>query len=274
MGLLHSWRDSLLLLTPHFALTTFKSMVETYKVLVRVWYLWLVPSVLVISPIFSLSSNEWYNILYEVVLLMIAVLVTMIVCLAVKPSTSQKNLHYFARYTWFGVMLAPLALLFWQLSFWSHWLIVKGFISRNAIYFHPLYWYMRWLVFNGYFHTDQIASLLQSFLQNIPGNMLLSECIFDIFVLADFLPVWIFFILFFLDSDGSIKQLWYSMVRAVKMMIYNLPLLLLLMVVALLPNFIMSRFLDYHPLVAVAFYILLLKPFLINIWTNVYVKNV
>jgi len=112
---------------------------------------------------------------------------------------------------------------------------------------------------------------------------------FDYFIfMSDFLPLWIFFLLFFLDSDGSIKQLWYAVVRAVKMTIYNLPLLFVSMaflwvatVIAvrsfvLIIHYLASAWFATYTLEVVAlllFYACLFKPLLINIWTNIYIKK-
>lgn len=251
MGLLHSWRDSLLLLTPHnfklFALATFKSIIETYKVLARVWYLWLlpviVPMVLVASGLYyvSLGSTFFESLLFHMFglfLLTICVWMSVLCCLATRPSNEQKNLNYFKDHVRFFLLLAFAVILLWQFDFWLHWLKI---FSRS--------------------YTHESASLFRAL---------------EFLLLADFMPLWIFFILFFLDSDGGIKQLLFAAVRAVQMTVYNLPLLIVLVFALVVPSFILAHATvayQWPEYIGLLLYLFLLKPLLINIWTNIYIKK-
>lgn len=256
MKLLRSWRDSLLLLAPQnfklFALVTLKSTFETYKVLARtVWYFWLLPVIILIQQLywskeaflakFMAPLSVPYYIMTGVLYVGFAVWITVVFCLATRPSIGKKTLDYFQKHARFILILALIAILLWQLHFW--W-------NR----FFPSYYYE-----------------LTAALALVPALTAL--------ILSDFVPLLTFFILFFLDSDGSVKQLWYAAVRAVKMTVYNLPLLVILVVGMVLPVFMLIRYGTSHQwsgyiyVGALLLYLLLLKPLIINIWTNIYIKK-
>lgn len=258
MRLLRSWRDSLLLLAPQnfklFALVTLKSTFDTYKVLARaVWYFWMLPIIILFQQLYwgkeaftaqfkaplSMPMYLFIGVLY----IGFAVWMTVAYCLSTRPSIGQKNRVYFERHGRFILILALVAILLWQFNFW-----------RNR--FFPFYYYE-----------------LTSALALIPA--------LTAFVLPDFVPLLTFFILFFLDSDGSVKQLWNAVVRAVKMTVYNLPLLLVLMMVITLPMLMLAKYATSYQwsgyawnIGAPLFYMFLLKPLLVNIWTNIYIKKV
>lgn len=240
MRLLRSWRDSLLLLAPQnfklFALVTLKSTFETYKVLARVWYLSLIPLITPIAIKLYLISLGPDNALdffkttwsYHAGMFVASmqVLLTVMVCLATRPSIKQKNAAYFISYIRSSLML-----------------VFVGTLLKQAY----LLW--SWVGWNGAF-SMQIAT--------------------------HYIPLWIFFILFFLDSDGSIKEFWTSVVRAVKMTVYNLPLLMILIFVVSLVGGVFAKLIVLHRLLAYAslfMYLFLLKPLVINIWTNIYIKK-
>ncbi len=252
MRLLRSWRDSLLLLAPQnfklFTLVTLKSTFETYKALVcNVWYFWALPVFFLIQIYFDKAELETRYfaklslsnyVVSGALLLFTAIWMTVVFCLATRPSIGKKTLHYFNAHGRFTLILAFVAIALWQLGFWSNW-----FFS-----------YLR-------YELTSAAIMVQSL---------------GVLILADFIPLWIFFILFFLDSDGSITELWNAVVRAVKMTLYNLPLLLILMIVTVLPVFVLAKFIlswQWPAYIAPLLYIVLLKPFIINIWTNIYIKK-
>lgn len=255
MRLLRSWRDSLLLLAPQnfklFALVTLKSTFETYKALTRVWYIFLFPVIILIQRLYfgreafearfmaplSVPSYIMTGVLY----VGFAVWVTVAFCLATRASIGQKTSHYFDKYKRFILVLALVAIVLWQFSFWWN------------------------RFFASYYYELTAARAL------VPALAAL--------VLSDFVPLLIFFILFYLDSDGSIKQLWIAAVRAVKMTVYNLPLLLVLMTVIALPVLMLIKYATSHQWSgymntgAFLLYVLILKPLLINLWTNIYIKK-
>ncbi len=252
MRLLRSWRDSLLLLAPQnfklFGLVTLKSTFETYKAMAHVWYFWTLPVIVVIQRLyfgreafeaqFIAPLSVPYYIMMGVLYVGLAVWVTVTFCLATRPSIGQKTLRYFDEYKRSVLTLALVAILLWQCIFW-------------------------WNRFFASFHYE-----LTSF--RALGQAL------EFFTLVDFVPLCIFFILFYLDSDGSIKQLWTAVVRAVKMTVYNLPLLLVLMIAVTLPVFMLfihANSYQWPEYIGLLLDIFLLKPLLINLWTNIYIKK-
>lgn len=256
MRLLRSWRDSLLLLAPQnfklFALVTLKSTFETYKVMMRaVWYFWMLPVIIVIQQLylgkeafearFLTPLSVPYYIMVGALYVGFAAWVTITFCLATRPSIGQKNRLYFDNHRRFILPLACIAIALWLLGFW---------LSRffNSVHYE-----------------------LTSALALVPALV--------VFMLPDFVPLLTFFILFFLDSDGSIKELWTAAVRAVKMTVYNLPLLLILMTIITVPVLMLFTYGTLHQwsgymnLGMLLLYIFLLKPLLINLWANIYIKK-
>jgi hypothetical protein len=248
ISLFHFWRNSLLLLAPHnlklFVLTTLKSTFETYKVLVHTVLFWALPAFILIEQMWR--SETWLTeklsmpmyLLMSTVFLSLATWLIVTYCLAAKPSMVQKNMNYFEKHRRFFQILILFAILLWQLNFWLNW-------------------------------------FLASYHYELTKGLALAQALI-VLVFASSIPVCIFFILFFLDSDGSIKQLWYATINSVKMTVNNLPLLILLIVATLLPILILTKYVPSHQLPKYAWnivYLFLLAPFLINIWTNIYVKK-
>lgn len=217
---------------------TLKSIAETYKALARVWYMWLGLIALLIA-IFPIGVFHFKGIPYIEVYLNISIaLLTIITCLAAKPSCEQKNLTYFENHM---LPFFPRLVAFFIVVFMLHLLFLQG--AFGALPF-----------------------------------------------LVDFVPLWIFFLLFYYDSNGNIKQLWYAVVRAIKMTAYNLPLLSILMVVlffvtmvavrsftavvnSLLAPLAVSKAFDFYTVAYMLFFACIFKPIVISIWATIYRKN-
>jgi len=97
-------------------------------------------------------------------------------------------------------------------------------------------------------------------------------------------PVYIFSTLFLLDSPGKLKDFLRSFLRALKMVIYNFPLLIVVGVIFELPKYIFNYHVNISPLliagvtimqISAIFNILsiLLTPIAICFYTNMYIKQ-
>ena len=170
MTLIQAWGDSLSLLKlKHlklFLLVTLKSIIDTYKVLLKYWWWLLVLSILCGIVFFKYGLRAswlaWNIQLWSYQILEFATLV------AARPSLEQKNCAYFRRYM---VNFLPVALLLLLLP-------------------------------------KQIWPMGLS-------------------------PIYSFTVLFFLDSSKTIEDFFISFFRAIKMFIYNLPLLIIIAFVPL-----------------------------------------
>ena len=93
-----------------------------------------------------------------------------------------------------------------------------------------------------------------------------------LFQLSAYSPLYIFMVLFFADSEGSIKNMFVSMWQSLKMIVYNYPLLAIMGICFYLPHFILSQYILISPLVKMLIGILLL-PIGICTYANIYIKK-
>lgn len=195
MTILQAWGESLTLLQPKnlklFALVTLKSIVETYKLLLKYWW-WLFTlmfalafGIVYIGSWTSLVSYTWHMQVFGF-LLFFRVLLDWLsffaICLATRPSTTQKNCAYFRSYMPHCIYIIVFLGLLLFLAFVG---IKQVLLSHISFSVSPIMLYF-------------VQSLGQSFM--------------------------IFLTLFFFDSALSVKNMWYAFCNALKMIMYNAPL--------------------------------------------------
>ena len=208
MQLIQSWKNSIKFFYPKnvklFALVTLKSIVECYKVLLRYWW-WFM---LLFGAVIIFKAWSWYVITnpvasvasthvirkflgvhllawLDIVIHILSQFFIFIVCIATRPSVAKKDFNYFVSYLPYFCYVFLLLLPMGLPIFYHHWLVLK--LSNLLVIFFE-YWFVH------------------------------------LFWLTATSPVYIFFLMFFLDSDKRPKQFVLSFYRSFKMIIYNYPL--------------------------------------------------
>lgn len=85
-------------------------------------------------------------------------------------------------------------------------------------------------------------------------------------------PWWIFLVLFYVDSEGGWNNLFLSMWRTLKMIIFNYPLLIVMGICFYLPIFIVNKHIFISPLMR-TFLSSLLLPIGVCTFANIYIKK-
>lgn len=249
MKLLQTWQDSLLLFKPKsfnlFLLVTLKSIRETYFLLVKKWW-WLIMITFFFDALFfSVQTVTFFNSFGRSFLWAPLVF---IIFLLVRPSVTLKTYTYCMRYQW------QLLFFFILIFFLYVWLFI-----------------MQWLTGYGYI-IAQVMNYISYALFLLP--------LYCAGILLYLSPFVIFFLLFILDSDKTIRSFLFSGVRALKMVLYNYPfcfvtftvLLSLFLMVKWLIAFFISVIPTYWHSVSYVFIVLLL-PLPICFFTTLYIKK-
>jgi hypothetical protein len=252
MTLLQSWADSLTLFKPKnlqlFALVTLKSIIEAYK-LYAIYWSWLFGLIIISCMIPFFYSWSGASILAMMVCSgWLLKLLLFALSMVTRPSIEKKDCAYF-RYQMRSSWLMMLFLLLPLLTF------IEFFL---------------WFIFLFMLLYTQF-SLLLTFI---------------------FLPVFllslVFFILFFLDSAKGVKGFFYSLCNMIKMVVYNAPLLLLIVLFLGSLMYLLWQLIVYivlpfwdeskHSIVTV--FVLyrvgeaLLLPIIVCTYSNIYIKKV
>lgn len=85
-------------------------------------------------------------------------------------------------------------------------------------------------------------------------------------------PELIFFVLFFADSDGGLKNIFISLWNTLKMLVYNLPLLCIVVFCFSLPTVLFNYFMYISPLMKIIIGALLM-PIGVCTYANIYIKR-
>lgn len=198
-----SWKESLSLFIPKnaklFLLVTFKSIIQSYKLIIKhLWWLFLLSALL--DKMYSCYCPQATYLCLLPLLGWFATIFGMY--LIIRPSIKQKNWNYYK----------------------DHWKTFLYFIFFSIIaYLIPK---ILWAVANQIvfvthnIHTVFYALSLPFLLIPILITFLMPPNVIVLYVS----PLLTFFILFMLDSNASIKSIFGSIIRAFKMMMYNYPL--------------------------------------------------
>lgn len=253
---LRSWKESIALFAPKqfklFCLVTLKSIFESYKLII-LHFGWL----FALSALLDLSYSQFcLNLSYLCLLPLVGWFITIFgMYLIIRPSIKRKGWNYY-KDNW----LKFFYFIFFSIIAYS--IPIAMLAAANKIVYltqhiHTLFYYLLLPVL--------LIPILVTFL--MPPNL----------IVLYVSPLLTFLILFILDGDGSIKNVLKSVVRALKMMIYNYPFCILIFILFVICS------VSYTVLIANLFGVdsFLLSPIVSNaflpiplcILTNFYVKR-
>ncbi len=225
----HSWRESLQPFLPpafkQFLLITLKSVLLTYQALLKgAWpYIGaLLLGMLINELVYTKSiadtnhmKLELATTIHELVHLVLAALIVFITCCACRPSVDQKNIHYFfdffKKYAFYSIAYSA---------------IVRFLAAQNLGVQRNRY--------------VEYQPVLIPIITTMPWALLSSSYVANALVL--FLsPFFVFALLFMLDSGSKVGAFWQSLVRALKMIVYNYPFCVISYSVTLFIAFLVYR---------------------------------
>ncbi len=254
---LRSWKESISLFAPKqfklFSLVTIKSIFESYKYII-LHFGWL----FAITALLDLSYSQFCLYLnYLCLLPLIGWFVTIFgMYLIIRPSIKRKGWSYY-KDNW----LKFIYFMFFSIIAYSIPLAMLSaankivYLTQNI---HTLFYFLLLPVL--------LIPILVTFL--MPPNL----------IVLYVSPLLTFLILFILDGDGSIKNVLQSVVRALKMMIYNYPFCILIFILFVICSVSYTVFIArwfgvdsflLSPIVSNAF-----LPIPLCILTNFYIKRV
>jgi len=264
MYLLKSWKESLKFLLPSnlklFFLVTVKAIITTY----RLWFFYFWPLILVYmltEPAFWMHSLTTISFKQISVILLIQHIIYLLIfftmILAVRSSTKRKTLAYF-------------------ISYWRHfisWLILG--VSMLVI-FGSLVCVRQLLKIGLYTSIASGWNLSEFYMAMVIRALIKSVVLFT--ALATF------FTLFYIDTRGTVGDIWVSFLRALRMGKYNYPFCLtlsfvlfaLFLIVAFFILLVAIGFVDMQLYAVLAIYKicnLLFLPISISFFTNFYIKR-
>ena len=202
-----SWKESISLFTPKnaklFFLITLKSIMESYKLIVlHLGWLFALTAILDLS-----YSRFCHKLSYFCLIPLFGWFATIFgMYLIIRPSIKRKSWDYY-KDNW----LKFIFFIFFSIIAYS--IPIAMLLIGNKIVF---------LTQN--IHTIFYILFLPVLLIPILVTFLMPPDLIILYVS----PLLTFLILFILDSDGSIKSIMKSMIRALKMMIYNYPFCILI----------------------------------------------
>ncbi len=246
MTLLQSWADSLTLLKPKnlqlFVMVTIKSIIEAYKLYFK-YFWWLIlamPIFLFIAPDVAAAwkNNDGNSLAHYATIVGIAAslygLLFLAACFATRPSILQKDCAYFR--TQFKKIIV----------YWFVWGIFRVLLMKYAVSFGKTAFYI--------------------------GNISFNKTAFYVGNTSLCAPELIFFILFFADSDGGLKNIFVSFWNTLKMIVYNLPLIFLINLIFGISLFVFSYFFNISPLMQIIIGAFLM-PIGVCTYANIYIKR-
>ncbi len=276
MNIAQTWRDSLTIFLPKnlklFLLITLKSIIETYKTLFR-YFWWLILLNIIVEPLlwFVWDSTHaqwaWWLIHYIPVSLLLMFLFYCALFLCARPSVKKKDYAYFKDYPFHCLYII---VFFTGITYE----ITRFWFQLPPTLFHRLVNSIAVIAVGYYWITPLFKGAA-----GIISGIVLS-------------PISAFFILFLLNSEGTVRTIGASLLRAVKMVIYNYPFCLIVYLLwcyglplawlqstiaaALYPLTTLLHVsavkINYHEMISSSIVFLLL-PIPIHIWINFYIKK-
>jgi hypothetical protein len=251
-----SWKESVSLFIPKqarlFFLITLKSIIESYKLIaLHLWWLFG------LSYLTDILYSRYFGIksYFCIVPLLSWFLTIFFIYLIIRPSIKRKGWSYykdylgrFAYFVLFSIIafLIPILLLLIgnKIAFWT--------FSISWIF------YMLFLPF-------LIVPLLISFLVAPQVVALYTS------------PLLTFLLLFMLDSNGSISDVFQSIIRAFKMVIYNYPFCIIMFIVFIvcstIGQMLIVQFFGINSFLLSSLVTNLILPIPLCILTNFYIKR-
>ena len=247
MQLLQAWKDSLTILRPKnlklFCLVTLKSILSTYKTLISNFG-WLLLSIAIPLCFFTRSAEGIWGLFGVYV---VFIWLSYLIFLAARPSITRKDLAYFTGFKWHAL--------------WNTLLYFYLIPALMAVF----YGLLNFAFFGNIFGPQGAGMSIFVAIFTLPTLAI----IFSILMFISF-----FSLLFLLDSDGSIKSFGMSLVRGIKMFLYNLPFCLLFMIIfAILFGALVLLFGEFMGSSFNTIFIPLLLPVPLCFITNFYIKK-
>lgn len=230
MQLLQSWKSSLALLLPRnatmFLLVTIKAFFDTCKTWLKNFW-WLLGLYIILDGVslwlyqyvFGLSGEDrflmyqhYFDIL-EYSSLVVAVLMLLTLFLTVRPSTKLKNMSYYFDYKWHTLWFLATSIIGYfvikYLDLLS--LIIQYYKALGMAVFSPV--------------IDMVVTILLDYvmLPFIPLGRFLGATNSLMYA-----PFFVLFVFALLDTTGSFFDAVKSKLRSLKMIVYNYPLLWIL----------------------------------------------
>jgi hypothetical protein len=280
MFLLRSWQESLKLFLPSnfklFMLTVFKSAIETYGYLVyHFWWLVLIfaiASIGSVAPEFLIAEHvQWAQQIFW----LIEPVIWLVLILLIRPSVREKGPAYFIAE---GKKLALgfLAYIYFWGSFWGYDIGSSMFGLNMRFHIGNVLLaaiYRLGELEQAVNHIPILTELLQ--IKNVALHIYVMGAYFWLPLLL--VPVFLYSVLFFADSEGSLRAWVGSLWRAIKMVIYNWPFFFIsISLFGLIFLFIIVRisFITTGSLLTAAIIFFLLQPLIATYFKNFYVKRV
>ena len=191
--LLRSWKESLSLFIPKnaklFILVTLKTIIQSYKLIfAHLWWLFLVSWALDV-----INARYFYNIFFALLPLFAWLITIFCVYLVIRPSLQRKKFSYY-----------------WEKAYYFiHFFIITIFV------FFVFFSIVKLLSMLAPLNEFQYLSIITLSLMPSP--------LMPLFIS----PPLTFMIFFALDSDGSLKSIFSSIIRGFKMALYNYPFCLI-----------------------------------------------
>lgn len=214
MQLFQSWKQSLLIFKPQnlklFLLVTLKSIVETYKTWLMYWG-WLLILILLVG-IFLLNSDTIIMLTQHEKMIIkcydiLSVYILFLVLLSARSSIEPKKFHYFMKYHVYLIYFLPIAVAYYFLPV-SLTMLITHIVKS------PLF-YMKDVILASSINYNKVLFFFW-----------INSIIYFMYAIL-FLYASSLYGLFILDTDGHPRCLFTAGLRACKMIIYNIPFLLL-----------------------------------------------
>jgi len=238
MQLLQSWKESLLIFKPAnfklFLMVTIKSIVETYKILLKNFW-WLLGLLFLLGYVRNFAFfGRSLNFLQIIISVFFGVLFFYVIILATRSSVELKGWSYFKKYL---LVRFPYAI----------------FLVGFSILFN------QWMIEKFLFAPACLELFLFPFMLNV---IVISFLLFS--------PLVIFFTLFLLDSENDFNAIWRSFIRALKMVIATYPCCLIIYAIFYIGFLLVFNISD----VLGDYLFILFLPIPICFFTNLYIKQV
>lgn len=264
MQLFQCWKESLTLFKPAnlklFFLITVKSIWEVYKTLFR--YFWPLIFAILILHIYKRQYQmpKWLSLL-DVTLHLLFVF---FVFVAARSSVPKKTISYFIRHLPFFIPFAVWIVALYSFEYLIMYEKLVWYVQLVSVLFAIMTGALGWLVIRSLLTVRNVARLA--------GHMHYS--IFAELLQSWFVPLGTFFTLFMLDSDGRPLTLLRSLHRAMTMVYYNYPAIILLYIGSAFVYGLILFLLLLTPAWEWAPWSLFFSPIPISIFTNFYIKFV
>ena len=254
---MRSWLDSLTLFLPSkfklFSLATLKGIVSAYRILFLYFWPLLLATALADYVFAQFFSG---HIFLSIVPLLLWLLFFFVVYLTVRPSIKLKNYNYYRDYPKYFLYFILFSILAQSIS--GIFILATEKVACSLCAIHPLLY----------------TALMPLFIIPVLILFLMPPSCIIIYLS----PLLTFAILFMLDSDGSLKEVMKSLLRALKMVWYNFPFCLItlaiFLAIAIGASDLIGIYLGYNSILLTPIFTSLLLVIPLYFYTNFYKKRI